>query len=118
MEYKLYVGNLAYSVTDADLQTMFAQAGTVKSVAVIMDKMTNRSKGFAFVEMANEQDMQNAISMFNGKDYQGRPLTVNIARPREERSFGGGGGGYNSRGGGNDRNKRKPRSGGNDRQRW
>ena len=116
MEYKLYVGNLAYSVTDADLQTLFAEAGTVKSAAVIIDKMTNRSKGFAFVEMANEQDMQNAISMFNGKDYQGRPLTVNVARPREERSFGGGGG-YNSRGGGNDRNKRKPR-GGNDRQRW
>jgi cold-inducible RNA-binding protein len=118
MEYKLYVGNLAYSVTDADLQTLFAQAGTVKSAAVIMDKMTNRSKGFAFIEMENEQDMQNAISMFNGKEYQGRALTVNVARPREERSFGGGGGGgrYNNRGN-TDRNKRKPR-GGNERQRW
>lgn len=115
MEYKLYVGNLAYSVTEADLQTLFAQAGAVKSVAVIMDKMTNRSKGFAFVEMANEQDMQNAISMFNGKEFQSRALTVNIARPREERNFGGGGG-FNNRGGGNDR-KRKPK-GGNDRQRW
>ena len=129
MEYKLYVGNLSYSVTEADLQTLFAQAGTVKSAAVIMDKMTGRSKGFAFVEMENEQDMQNAISMFNGKEFQSRALTVNIARPREERSFGGGGGGgyggggggyNNSRGGANDRNKRKPR-GGNDRnkqQRW
>lgn len=118
MEYKLYVGNLTYSTTDADLQTLFAQAGAVKSAAVIMDKMTGRSKGFAFVEMENEQDMQNAISMFNGKDYQGRPLTVNIARPREERGGFGGGGGFNSRGGGNDR-KRKPNKGGNDRQqRW
>jgi len=118
MEYKLYVGNLAYSTTDADLQTLFAQAGAVKSAAVIMDKMSGRSKGFAFVEMENEQDMQNAISMFNGKEFQGRPLTVNIARPREERGgFGGGGGGFNSRGGGNDR-RRKPKSGGNDRQRW
>ena len=98
MEYKLYVGNLAYSTTDADLQTLFAQAGAVKSAAVIMDKMSGRSKGFAFVEMENEQDMQNAISMFNGKDYQGRPLTVNIARPREERAgFGGGGGGFGGR---------------------
>jgi len=123
MEYKLYVGNLAYSVTEADLQTLFAQAGAVKSVALIKDKFTGQSKGFAFVEMENQQDMDNAINMFNGKDYQSRALTVNIARPREERGGGGfgGGGGYNSRGGGNDRNKRKPRSGGsggNDRQRW
>ncbi|MBK6793063.1 MAG: RNA-binding protein [Anaerolineales bacterium] len=118
MEYKLYVGNLAYSVTDAELQTLFAQAGAVKSVAVIMDKMTGRSKGFAFVEMANEQDMQNAISMFNGKDFQSRALTVNVARPREERGGFGGGGGFNNRGGGNDRRRSKPKSGGNDRQRW
>ncbi|MEN9562766.1 MAG: hypothetical protein RIR73_1010 [Chloroflexota bacterium] len=118
MEYKLYVGNLTYSTTDADLQTLFAQAGTVKSAAVIMDKMSGRSKGFAFVEMENEQDMQNAISMFNGKEFQGRPLTVNIARPREERGGFGGGGGFNSRGGGNNDRRRKPSKGGNDRQRW
>ncbi len=111
MEYKLYVGNLAYSVTEADLQTLFAQAGAVKSVALILDRDTKRSKGFAFVEMENQQDMQNAISMFNGKDFQDRPLSVSIARPREERGgFGGG-----NRGGGNrfnDRGGRKPKSGG------
>lgn len=117
MEYKLYVGNLAYSVTEADLQALFAQAGGVKSVALIKDKFTNQSKGFAFVEMENQQDMQNAITMLNGKDLQDRALAVSIARPREERGGFGGGGGYNnSRGGGNDR-KRKPR-GGNTKQRW
>lgn len=115
MEYKLYVGNLSYTVTETDLQTLFAQAGAVKSVALIKDRDSGRSKGFAFVEMENQQDMQNAISMLNGKDFQERALSVSIARPREERpSFGGG---YNNnRGGGNDR-KRKPR-GGNNKQRW
>ncbi|MBL8063228.1 MAG: RNA-binding protein [Anaerolineales bacterium] len=118
MEYKLYVGNLAYSVSEADLQTLFAQAGGVKSVALIKDKFTNQSKGFAFVEMENQQDMQNAITMFNGKDFQDRALSVSIARPREERGGFSGGGGYNNnnRGGTNDR-KRKPR-GGNNKQRW
>lgn len=115
MEYKLYVGNLAYSVTEADLQTLFAQAGAVKSVALIKDKFSGQSKGFAFVEMENQQDMQNAITKLNGIEFQSRPLSVSVARPREERS--GFGGGYNSRGGGNDRNKRKPR-GGNNKQRW
>ncbi|RJP55621.1 MAG: RNA-binding protein [Anaerolineaceae bacterium] len=107
MEYKLYVGNLAYSVTEEDLQTLFAQAGAVKSVALIKERDTGRSKGFAFVEMGNEQDMQNAISLLNGRDFQDRPLTINIARPREERGgFGGGNrGGYS-----NDR-KRKPKGG-------
>lgn len=118
MEYKLYVGNLAYSVTEADLQTLFAQAGAVKSVALIKDKFTGQSKGFAFVEMENQQGMDTAINMFNGKDFQDRALSVSIARPREERSnFGGGG--FNNRGGGrggNDR-KRKPR-GGDNKQRW
>ncbi|GJQ35629.1 MAG: RNA-binding protein [Anaerolineales bacterium] len=114
MEYKLYVGNLAYSVTEADLQTLFAQAGAVKSVALIKDKFTGQSKGFAFVEMENQQGMDTAINMFNGKDFQDRALTVSIARPREERPrFGGG---YDSRGGGKDR-KRKPR-GGDNKQRW
>lgn len=100
MEFKLYVGNLAYSATNADLQTLFAQAGTVKSVAVIMEKATGRSKGFAFVEMSTEQDMQNAINMFNGKEHMGRTLTVNTARPREDL-----GGARNHRGGRNDRRR-------------
>lgn len=119
MEYKLYVGNLAYSVTEEELQTLFAQAGAVKSVALIKDKFTGQSKGFAFVEMETQQDMDNAINMFSGKDFKDRPLTVNIARPREER---GGFGGNRGGGGGNrfnDRN-RKPRSGsgGGGKQRW
>ena len=122
MEYKLYVGNLAYSVTEADLQTLFAQAGAVKSVALIKDKCSGQSKGFAFVEMENQQDMENAIATLNGKDFQNRALSVSIARPREERpsfSRGGDRGGYgNSRGGANDRNKRKPRSGNNNKERW
>lgn len=105
MEYKLYIGNLPYSTTDADLQALFAKAGAVKSAAVIKDRETGRSKGFAFVEMETQQDMDNAISMFNGKEFQGRTLTVNVARPREERS---GGGGF--RGGNRDRNRN---SGGN-----
>ena len=93
MSSKIYVGNLPYTIDDASLRQNFSEFGGVMSAKVMMDRDTGRSKGFAFVEMANEQDMQNAISMFNGKDYQGRPLTVNVARPREERSFGGGGGG-------------------------
>jgi RNA recognition motif-containing protein len=105
MEYKLYVGNLSYSTTEADLQTLFAQAGAVKSVALITDRDSGRSKGFAFIEMENQQDMQNAISMFNGKDFQDRALSVSVARPREERG-GGDRGGYSS-----DRGRNK-RSGG------
>ena len=116
MEYKLYVGNLAYSVTEADLQTLFAQAGAVKSVALIKDKFSGQSKGFAFIEMENQQDMENAISTLNGKDFQNRALSVSIARPREERPSFAGGYNNNSRGNGNDR-KRKPR-GGNNKQRW
>jgi RNA recognition motif-containing protein len=103
MEYKLYVGNLSYTTTDTDLQTLFAEAGAVKSVALIKDRDSGRSKGFAFIEMETQQDMENAIRMFNGKDYQDRALAVSIARPREEkRDFGGGnrrgggGGGYNN----------------------
>ena len=123
MEYKLYVGNLAYSTTEADLQTLFAQAGAVKSVALIKDRDSGRSKGFAFVEMETQADMQNAISMFNGKDLQGRDLSVSIARPREERGGGGGGFGGNRRGGGgggygNDRNRNSNRSGGGQRRSW
>ena len=100
MEYKLYVGNLSYTTSETDLQTLFAEAGAVKSVALIKDRDSGRSKGFAFVEMENQADMQNAISMFNGKDFQDRALAVSAARPREERSGGGGGYGGKSRGGG------------------
>jgi RNA recognition motif-containing protein len=102
MENKLYVGNLSYSTTEEDLRTLFAQAGTVKSVALITDRETGRSKGFGFVEMETQADAQAAINQFHGKGFQDRTLTVNIARPREERgrSGGGGGGGYDSRGGG------------------
>jgi RNA recognition motif-containing protein len=98
MEAKLYVGNLPYSTVDADLQALFSQAGTVKSAQVIKDRQSGRSKGFGFVEMSSAEEAQSAITMFHGKDYSGRPLTVNIARPREDRPGGGGGGGYRSSG--------------------
>lgn len=92
MAMKLYVGNLAYSTTDSSLQTMFGQYGEVVSAQVIMDRDTGRSKGFGFVEMSNEQSGQAAITGLNGKDVDGRQLTVNEARPREERGSRGGGG--------------------------
>jgi cold-inducible RNA-binding protein len=99
MGTKLYVGNLSYDATENDLQDLFAQAGAVTSVNLMQDRTTGRPRGFAFVEMATEADTAKAISMFNGKDLKGRPLTVNEARPREER----GGGGYRGGGGGRDR---------------
>jgi RNA recognition motif-containing protein len=91
MDVKLYVGNLSYSTTEDDLRTLFAQSGTVASVAVIKDRDTGQSKGFAFVEMGTQAEAQTAISQFNAKDFQDRALTVNLARPREDRggSFGG-----------------------------
>ncbi|MBK9007872.1 MAG: hypothetical protein CNIPEHKO_02617 [Anaerolineales bacterium] len=88
MEAKLYVGNLPFNTGDADLQDLFAQAGTVKSAQVIRDRASGRSKGFGFVEMNSADEAQNAISMFHGKDFNGRAMTVNIARPREERPGG------------------------------
>jgi RNA recognition motif-containing protein len=101
MESKLYVGNLSYSTTEDDLRTLFAQAGQVKSVAVIKDRDTGRSKGFAFVEMTTDEEAQKAISIFNGQSFQERSLKVNVARPREDRPRGGGGGGFGGpRGGG------------------
>ena len=93
MESKLYVGNLSYSTTEDDLRQLFSQAGNVKSVSVIKDRDTGRSKGFAFVEMASDDDAQKAISQFNGQSFQDRSLKVNVARPREDRPRGGGGGG-------------------------
>jgi RNA recognition motif-containing protein len=100
MEAKLYVGNLPFSVGDADLQNLFAQAGTVKSAQVIKDRASGRSKGFGFVEMSSPDEAQSAINMFHGKDFSGRALTVNLARPREERPGGYRGGGRRQGGGG------------------
>jgi RNA recognition motif-containing protein len=99
MGKKLYVGNLAYSITDHDLEQLFTPHGTVQSAQVIMDRDTGRSKGFGFVEMGSDQEAQTAISQMNGKEVEGRALTVNEARPKPE--GGGGRGGYGGgRGGG------------------
>ena len=100
MGKKLYVGNLAYAVTDSDLQQMFAAHGTVQSAQIIMDRDTGRSKGFGFVEMSSPQEAQAAIDGLNGKEVGGRQLTVNEARPREDRGGGGRGGFGGGRGGG------------------
>jgi RNA recognition motif-containing protein len=97
MGRKLYVGNLSYSVRDSDLQDLFADFGTVDSAQVIMDRDTGRSKGFGFVEMSSDEEARQAISALNGKEVEGRNLTVNEARPKEE---GGGRGGYGGGGGG------------------
>ncbi len=99
MGRKLYVGNLTYGVTDGALEQMFAAHGTVESAQVIMDRDTGRSKGFGFVEMKTDQEAQAAITALNGKDMEGRSLTVNEARPKEGGRTGGGGGGGGSRGG-------------------
>lgn len=95
MGRKLYVGNLPFTVTDQELGDIFAQVGTVASARVITDRMTGRSKGFGFVEMNTDEEATNAINQFNGAELQGRPLTVNEAKPMEPRAggFGGGGGG-------------------------
>jgi cold-inducible RNA-binding protein len=95
MSKKLYVGNLSYTVSNRELEAMFAAHGAVESANVIMDRDTGRSKGFGFVEMGNDKEAQAAISALHGKDFDGRSLTVNEARPREERSGGGFGGGGN-----------------------
>src|SRR5688500_6330498 len=100
MGTKLFVGNLSFEATENDLQDLFAQAGSVSSVNIMQDRATGRARGFGFVEMASDADAQNAISMVNGEDFKGRALTVDEARPREERSGGGGGGGYRGGGGG------------------
>jgi len=101
METKLYVGNLSYTTTEDDLQTLFAQAGVVKTVTLIKDRDTGRSKGFAFVEMETQVEAQKAISLLNGVQVQERTLTVNLARPRAERERGG-----------------RPRGGGSRRRSW
>lgn len=99
---RLFVGNLSYQTMEQDIQDHFAQAGNVTSVSLMFDKFTGKSRGFAFVELATAEEANKAVEMFNGKDLQGRTLTVNVARPREERERprgSGGGGGY---GGGRD----------------
>src|SRR5256886_1699691 len=115
MGRKLYVGNLTYDVTDSGLEQMFAAHGTVQSAQVIMDRDTGRSKGFGFVEMGSDQEAQAAIAGLNGKQMEGRTLTVNEARPKEDRpgrgpggggGRGGGGGGGGGRGGYGDRGPR------------
>ncbi len=95
MDVKLYVGNLSFSTTEDDLRTLFAQAGTVSTVALIKDRETGSSKGFAFIEMSTQAEAEAAIKQFNGYTLGNRELKVNIARPREEtpRRMGGGGGG-------------------------
>jgi len=110
MESKMYVGNLSYDTTEQGLRELFMQAGSVISVALIKDRDSGQSKGFAFVEMGSQADMQKAISMFNGHTLNNRQLTVNVARPREERGGGGfrpggqrGGQRRDNRGGGNRR---------------
>ena len=100
MAKKLYVGGLSYNTSEATLRSTFEQAGTVETATIIIDKMTNRSKGFGFVEMSTEEEAQKAIEMFNGKELDGRNLTVNEAKPMEPRAPRTGGGfGGGSRGG-------------------
>ena len=106
MSMKLYVGNLSFQTSSEDLQQLFAQAGTVESASVVEDRETGRSRGFGFVEMSSNEEGQKAIEQFNGKEFNGRNLTVNEARPREDRGGRGGGGGggrggYGGGGGGN-----------------
>jgi RNA recognition motif-containing protein len=96
---KLYVGNLSFQTSSDDLQQLFAQAGTVESASVVEDRETGRSRGFGFVEMSSSEEGQKAIEQFNGKEINGRSLTVNEARPRENRGGGGGGGGRGGGGG-------------------
>lgn len=128
MATKLYVGNLSFQTSSEDLRAHFAQAGTVESASVVEDRMTGRSRGFGFVEMATPEEAVAAIEMLNGKEFSGRNLTVNEARPRTDRPGGGhgnrgGGGGYGGGGGGGygggrrDRDRDRPSR--NDREpRW
>jgi len=109
MATKLYVGNLSFNVTTADLEALFGQAGTVASVNIITDKFSGQSRGFGFVEMGSPQEAQDAIARFDGYALQGRALTVNEAKPQREgsvgrrSSFSGGGGGRGKAGGGRGR---------------
>jgi len=109
MAKNIYVGNLAWETTADDLLALFQEHGAVARAQVITDRDTGRSRGFGFVEMANDAEAQKAVDALNGFDYKGRPLTVNEARPREERGSGSGGGsrgGYGGNRGGSDRGRR------------
>ena len=97
---RLFVGNLSYQTQERDLQDHFSASGVVTNVNLMLDRVTGKSRGFAFVEFATADEANRAVEMFHGKDLGGRALTVNIARPREERAPGGGGGGGGYRGGG------------------
>jgi len=108
MGTKLYVGNLSFDTMENDIRELFAKVGTVQSCDLITDKITGKSRGFAFVEMGSDAEAQKAIAEIGGKDLNGRPLTVNEARPREDRprrDGGGGGGGGGRSGGGGGRNR-------------
>jgi len=101
---RLFVGNLSYQTAENDLQDYFAQAGAVTAVSLMMDKVTGKSRGFAFVEFASSEEAIKAVEQFHNKEFQGRPLTVNVARPREERPQRWSG---NPRGDGDDRRERR-----------
>src|SRR5215510_5851329 len=123
MSTKLYVGNLTFQTTGEDLQSLFAQAGTVESASVVEDRMTGRSRGFGFVEMSTKEEAAAAIEQLNGKEVGGRALKVNEASPRENRGGGGGRGfggnrGGNRGGGGGNRGGRGGNYGGNREPRW
>lgn len=118
MSTKLYVGNLSFDTSQGDLQDLFSEAGSVSDAALILDKFTGRSRGFGFVTMSSAEEAQKAISLFHGREVQGRNLTVNEARPRDEHSEGGGGGGGGRRsfgGGGGGGGRRDFGGGGGDR---
>lgn len=118
MSMKLYVGNLSFQTSSGDLQTLFAQAGTVESASVVEDRDTGRSRGFGFVEMSSKEEGEAAIAQFNGKEVNGRNLNVNEAKPRENRG-GGGGRGFGGGGRGNGGNRGGGGYGGGNREpRW
>src|ERR1700729_1334425 len=118
MSNKLFVGNLSFDTTENDLQDAFAAHGTVTETNLMMDRMTNRPRGFGFVTMSSEEEAQKAITAMNGKELDGRALTVNIARPREDRPAGGGGGGRREYGGGGGGGDRREHRGGGGRDRY
>ena len=112
MAKKLYVGGLSYDTTEDTLKKTFAEAGTVETAVVIMDRMSGRSKGFGFVEMENQDAAQKAMEELNGQDYEGRALKIDEARPPKKRMGGGGGGGFGGGGGGGGGGFRGNRGGG------
>ena len=118
MNNKLFVGNLSFQTTENDLQDAFAAFGTVTETNLMMDRMTNRPRGFGFVTMSTPEEAQSAIAGLHGRDLGGRSITVNVARPREERPAGGGGGGRREYGGGGGGGRREYGGGGGGRNRY